>query len=256
MAMEGEYPKYVKPGDKPFDPVKLAAWTEDIACKESTRRYTDFYCTGVYGGISTGYAVGCCLRCIFCWVDFSRDYPERFGRFCSPEAALEQLFRNAKNKKVKKMRISGGEPTLGRGHLLGLLDLIEGMDYLFILETNGILLGADEGYVQRLIKYKNVHVRVSLKAGTPEGFERRTGAKGDFYELPYQAIRYLMKEKLSFHVAAMSDPRLMPYQEREGMLKKLKEMGYQDFLEEEVCDPYHHTIYRLREAGLKIFHRE
>ncbi|MFZ6017123.1 MAG: radical SAM protein [Nitrospirota bacterium] len=247
-----EYPRYVRAGLELFDPIALASWTEDIVCKDSMRRYTDFYCTGVYGGISTGYTVGCCLRCIFCWVDFSRDFPEKFGRFYSPESAFEQLLSNAKKEKVKKLRISGGEPTLCQDHLLRLLDLIEETDYLFILETNGILFGADEGYVEKLTKYKNIHLRVSLKAGTPEGFERRTGAKGEFYELPYQTIRNLMEKKISFHVAAMSDPRLMPFEERAAMLKRLNEMGYRDFIEEETCDPYHHTIYRLKEAGLTI----
>lgn len=253
--MEEEYPRFVKPGFKLFDPVDLASTTEDIVCQNSKRLYTEFYCTGVYGGISTGYVVGCCLRCIFCWVDFSRDFPEKFGSFYSPENAFEQLLKNAKKEKVKKMRISGGEPTLCRGHLLGLLDLVEGTGYLFILETNGILFGADKGYIERVTEYTNIHVRVSLKAGTPEGFQRRTGAKGDCYELPYHAIRYLMMEKVSFHVAAMSDPRLMPPEEKAAMVKKLNEIGYRDFLEEETCDPYPHTIYRLKEAGFPIVNK-
>jgi len=254
--MEEEYPRILKPGFTPFDPVELASRTEQIVCRNSMRLYTDFYCTGVYGGISTGYIVGCCLRCVFCWVDFSRDYPEKFGSFYAPEDAFERLLKNAKREKVKKMRISGGEPTLCREHLLRLLDLIEGTDCFFILETNGILFGAERGYVEALKKYTNIHVRVSLKAGMPEGFQRRTGAKGDFYELPYHSIRYLMEEKISFHVAAMSDPRLMPSEEREIMLKKLKELGYKDFFEEETCDPYPHTIHRLREAGFSIFKKE
>jgi uncharacterized Fe-S cluster-containing radical SAM superfamily protein len=251
--MKEGYPRHVKPDHKPFDPLQLGASTEGIVCKDSMRKYTDFYCTGVYGGISTGYVVGCCLRCVFCWVDFSRDYPEKYGRFYTPENAFEQLLRNARKNRVKRMRISGGEPTLCRDHLLGLLDLTEGTDYLFILETNGMFLGADEGYVKELTKYTNIRVRLSLKAGTPEGFQRRTGAKGDSYELPYKAIRYLIKEEIPFHVAAMSDQRLMPSEERAVMIGKLKEIGYRDFLEEETCDPYPHTIYRVKEAGLPIF---
>jgi uncharacterized Fe-S cluster-containing radical SAM superfamily protein len=255
MTNEG-YLSFFKPGCKPFDPLALASQTEDIVCKDSSRRYTKFYCTGVYGGISTGYIAGCCLRCTFCWVDFSREYPWKFGKFYSPQQAFEQLEKNAKKKRVKKMRISGGEPTLCRNHLIGLLDLIQGTDYFFILETNGILFGADEEYIDALAQYNNIHVRVSLKGGTPEGFEKRTGARRDFYELPYHAIRNLMKKKISFHVAAMSDSRLMSPDERNSMLKKLKEVRYGDYLEEESCDPYHHTIYRLKEAGVSIFARE
>jgi uncharacterized Fe-S cluster-containing radical SAM superfamily protein len=248
-----EYPRYLRPGIKPFNPLALCSFTEDIVCKDRMRRYTDFYCTGVYGGISTGYTVGCCLRCIFCWVDLSRDFPEKLGKFYSPEEAFEQLLKNAQEHRIKKMRISGGEPTLCQDHLLGLLDLINETDYLFILETNGILFGKDQGYVKKLTKYSNIHIRVSLKAGTPQGFQKRTGAIGNFYELPYNAIRYLMRERISFHVAAMTDSRLMPSEERAAMLKKLNEIGYKDFLEEEICDPYPHTIYRLKEAGLLIF---
>jgi uncharacterized Fe-S cluster-containing radical SAM superfamily protein len=55
------------------------------------RKYTDFYATGVYGGIATGYTVGCCLRCIFCWVDWSRDYPEKYGEFYTAEEAFTYL---------------------------------------------------------------------------------------------------------------------------------------------------------------------
>ena len=256
MGKKKKYPGCVKPDFEPFDPAALALLTEDIVCKDSMRRYTDFYCTGVYGGISTGYTVGCCLRCIFCWVDFSRDVPDKFGKFYTSEDAFKQLLKNARKERVNKMRISGGEPTLCRNHLLGLLDFIERTDYLFILETNGILFGADEGYVDKLTKYRNIHVRVSIKAGTPEGFQKRTGAIGSFYQLPFDAIKYLMKKKIPFHVAAMSDPRLMPAEERKGMLKKLKEIGYEDSLEEEICDPYPHTMYRLKEAGVTIFNKD
>ena len=69
------YPGFLKKGFTPFDPLWLARLTEEKVCRGLSRKYTDFYCTGVYGGISTAYAVGCCLRCVFCWVDFSRDFP-------------------------------------------------------------------------------------------------------------------------------------------------------------------------------------
>lgn len=59
--------------------------------------------------------------------------------------------------------------------------------------------------------------------------------------------------KVSFHVAAMSDPRLMPSSERGAMLRRLKESGYKGCLEEEVCDPYRTSIARLREAGFELF---
>lgn len=42
----------VTPDWKAFDPVELAKRTEKIVCKGDRRKYTAFYCTGVYGGIA------------------------------------------------------------------------------------------------------------------------------------------------------------------------------------------------------------
>jgi uncharacterized Fe-S cluster-containing radical SAM superfamily protein len=71
-----EYPAYLTKGFIPYDPIELWRLTEEKVCQGDARKYTDFYCVGVYGGISTGYTVGCCLRCVFCWVNFSRDFPD------------------------------------------------------------------------------------------------------------------------------------------------------------------------------------
>ncbi|MEW6684700.1 MAG: radical SAM protein [Candidatus Edwardsbacteria bacterium] len=244
-----EYPRFLTPTLLPYDPLELVSTTEKIVSKDSQRKYTNFYCTGVYGGISTGYTVGCCLRCIFCWVDFSREFPEDYGEFYSPEEVFKRLTENAQTNKLSKLRISGGEPTLCKNHLLKLLKLIEETDYLFVLETNGILLGANLGYAEALGQYSHFHLRLSLKAGTPESFQKRTGAKGEFFELPFQAIKNLMKNNIDFHLAVMSDPRLMPQEERKVLLQKLKQLGYDDYLEEEICDPYETTITRLKKAA-------
>jgi uncharacterized Fe-S cluster-containing radical SAM superfamily protein len=248
-----EYISYLRKGFKPYDPVELARLTEEKVCRGSSRKYTDFYCTGVYGGISTGYTVGCCLRCVFCWVDFSRDFPDKYGYFYSPEEVAERLILNARRRRLRRLRISGGEPTLCKEHLLSVLDLVEGKGFTFILETNGIPLGYDEDYARELANYRDIHVRVSLKAGTAEGFQERTGAKGEFLELPFKAVERLKREGVSFHVAAMTDPRLMPPAERVEMLLRLRKMGYDGFLEEEICDPYRTSLVRLKEAGFDIF---
>jgi len=249
-----DYPRYITPGFSPFDPIELARTTEEIVCRGASRRYTAFYKVGVYGGISTGYTVGCCLRCVYCWVEWSRDFPERHGEFFTPQQVFQNLVFHAKRKRVSRLRISGGEPTLCKDHLLQVLELVRTTDYLFILETNGILLGYDEEYVKQLARFgRNLHVRVSLKAGSPEGFQRRTGAVGKFYELPFSAIGNLTQTHLDFHVACMSDPRVMPGEERAIMLRKLKEIGYRGFLEEEECDPYPTSMVRLKKAGYRIF---
>ncbi len=252
----GAYPRCITPGFEPFDPILLARETEEIVCRGDARKYTDFYATGVYGGIATGYTCGCCLRCVFCWVDWSRDFPERHGQFFSAEKAFGRLREAAHKFNVKKLRISGAEPTLGKEHLLGLLAHVERSENsLFILETNGMLLGVDRGYVKDLSKFRKAHVRVSLKAGTPEDFSRKTGARPEAFEIPFGAIRNLLDLGVSFHVAAMSrDPRIMGYDERIALARRLRSIGANlvSALEEEIVDPYETTLARLKHAGLKL----
>jgi len=251
-----EYPRYVTPSSPPFDPVELARETERIVSHHNQRKYTGFYATGVYGGIATGYSCGCCLRCVFCWVDWSRDFPEQYGQFYSPQEVFTSLSKVACNHGVKKIRVSGAEPTLGKEHLLGLLEFVETSTFdSFILETNGILFGVDRDYVRKISRFNRHHVRVSLKAGTPESFTKKTGAKPDSFELPFNAIRNLLDYGVSFHVAAMSaDPRIMDRKERESLTLKLADIDPRLALtlEEEVVDPYKTTLARLEHAGLKL----
>lgn len=250
------YQRYLEPGFTAFDPLELAKQTERIVCRGDSRKYTKFYCTRVYRGIATGYTCGCCLRCIFCWVNWSRDFPEKYGTFSSPTEAFENLSRVARKAQISQLRVSGAEPTLGKTHLLALLEKVEASAFrLFILETNGILIGADPDYAKQIARFKKVHTRVSLKAGTPEAFTTKTGANPESFNLPFQGIVNLLEAGASFHVAAMSaDTRIMAKQEREGLLSRLASIhpSLVDNLEEEVVDPYHTTLERLRHAGVKL----
>jgi len=254
-VIEG-YRRFIVPGFTPFDPVELIEQTEKIVCSGNERKYTNFYATGVYGGIATGYTVGCCLRCVFCWVDLSREYPERYGKFYSPEQAFCELSKAAKKYGTAKLRISGAEPTLGKEHLLGLLSLVEESIFkLFILETNGIYFGIDQSYVKEVSKFRKVHVRVSLKAGTPQDFTTKTGARPEAFEIPFNGIRNLIGYGARFHVAAMSaDPRIMSHRERNALLKKLHSIdpSLVKSLEEEVVDPYETTLLRLEKASYQL----
>ncbi|MDI6903726.1 MAG: radical SAM protein [Methanocellales archaeon] len=250
-----KYPRFVTPDTEPFDPIALTRETEKIVCVGSKRKYTNFYATGVYGGIATAYSCGCCLRCTFCWVDWSRDFPEKFGAFYSPEEVFERLANVAHSYGTSKLRISGAEPTLGKEHLLSLLEHVENSPFkLFILETNGILFGVDEDYVAKVARFTKPHVRISLKAGTPEDFTRKTGAIEESFELPFIAIENLLKYDVSFHVAAMTDHRIMSSAERASLVKRLAGIDSRlvTNLEEEVVDPYPTTLKRLEYAGMKL----
>ena len=47
--------------------------------------------------------------------------------------------------------------------MLKLLELVDQSDYTYVLETNGMSLGDDSAYVRELKRFKNLHVRVSMK---------------------------------------------------------------------------------------------
>ena len=269
------YQRFLTPGFKPFNPLALAKKTEKIITRAGPegleRKYTGIYSAPVYRGVATGYAVGCCLRCIYCWANWSRDFPERFGKFYSPKKVAEALFMAAqegitssgwerfRGLRIKNLRLSGCEPTLGKEHLLSTLQYVAESKYrLFILETNGILLGSDRDYVRQLAQFADkLYVRVSLKAATPEGFTQRTGAIGDCYELPFKALTYLFEEGIFSRAAAMTDPEVMPPKERKMLIKKLSKidpvLGRQ--LEEEQIDVYETTASRLRAFANSEFSR-
>lgn len=269
-----EYQRFLTPDFKPYNPLELAQQTEKIITREGLggllRKYINFYSAPVYGGISTGYAVGCCLRCIYCWTNWSRDFPENYGKFYSPKDVAENLIREAKrgirshgwerykNLKIDKLRISGCEPTIGKDHLLKVLEYLSLYNYPFYLETNGILFGHDFDYVKRLAKYSNfIYVRVSFKAAKPEGFTERTGAIGEYFELPFKALRNLLEVGIYTRAAAMTDPNIMGAKERDILIERLDKIDptarYDSTPEEELIGPYNTTHRRLKASSDKEY---
>ncbi len=256
MGRKNGYQRELKPESEPFDPLDLTEQTREIVCDDSSRKYTDFYKVGVYGGIATGYTVGCNLRCFFCWVGPGRDRPEKYGDFYPPKEAAEELKSVALKRGVKKARISGGEPTLCRDHLLEILNYLEEDGTLdsFILETNGVLFGDDQSYVEELQGLELPYVRVSLKAGFPERWEDKTGAKAEYFEFPYQAIEYLWERDLDFHVAAMVDQRITTEEEIREVYRKVEKISkpLAENIEWESIDLYPNTKRRLKTKGIDL----
>jgi uncharacterized Fe-S cluster-containing radical SAM superfamily protein len=103
-------------------------------------------------------------------------------------------------------------------------------------------------------------VRVSIKAATPEGFTQRTGAIGEYYELPFTALKSLLDEGIYAKAAAMTDPKIMPKEERECLIQRLNEIdrnaNYPETLEEEGIDTYDTTIKRLKAFAERAFARK
>ena len=170
------------------------------------RKYYRFRADRWYGGIATADVVGCGMLCKFCWVSESiLERPDSSGQFIAPAVAAQKLLRVAIGRRLVQMRLSGGEPTIGRSHLLSVLTEIEAQRrFRFILETNGILLGADPTYCAELAAFRCLHVRVSLKGSCEDEFEKLTGANGKGYGQQLEALRNLRDAGVSCHPAVMS----------------------------------------------------
>lgn len=185
-----------------FDPVELSEITRNIVCKNNKRKYYRFRASRFYGGIATADCVGCCLRCVFCWAWNVVAKPQEHGRFYSPEEVARKLIAIAEKKKFRQLRISGNEPTICREHLIRVLELIP-EKYLFILETNGILIGSDVTYAEELARFPNLYVRVSLKGTNEEEFSGLTGAIPEGFKMQLKALEYLSKYKVNVHPSCM-----------------------------------------------------
>ena len=170
------------------------------------RRYWRFRFDRWYGGIVTADAVGCGLTCRYCWVsDVVMFKPARVGEFYTPRAVAGILTRMAKKRGLRQLRVSGGEPTIGRQHLLQLLKNLKDVRELnvFILETNGILIGDDSQYAEALSEYDFLHVRVSLKGCNEREFAMLTGAKPEGFAIQLRALENLLQAGVQCHPAVM-----------------------------------------------------
>lgn len=187
-------------GKEGYDPVKLAEEVKKRITKNQgdveLRLYYRFRCDRWYGGIATGDVMGCNLNCVFCWSYSFRNRYDR-GFYLSPREAFRRLRDLQSRRGLRRVRLSGGEPTIGRSHLLELLKLYSSYDdTVFVVETNGILIGYDESYAKELARFDNIVVRVSFKGVEESEFHRLTGAKPEAFELQFRALENLMNAGL------------------------------------------------------------
>lgn len=234
-----------------YDALELSEVVRKEVCKyeggKFLAKYYRFRATRFYGGCATADISGCNLRCGYCWS--SNVVWRNLGRFYEPELVARRLNEIARRNGFKYCRISGGEPTICGGHLLEVLKRID-RDLTFILETNGILLGADESFVKRLREFPNLYVRVSLKGANEEMFSKVTKAKPENFELQLAALRHLKRWKISFHPAILID--LYTQELLEELKKRLAEIDetIPATLEYEFLIKFPHVIRRMREYGL------
>lgn len=234
-----------------YDPVQLAAATEKVVVAGNRRKYAQLARPlRFYGGTSSATEVGCNLRCVFCFSDRPVRKPGSTGKFYTPKQVFDALDASAKKHGHKLISASASEGTLGRQHLFELLDLVEQSAYVYVLETNGMTLGDEPEFAAQLARYRNLHVRVSIKGTNADEYAKLTGAIPESYELPYRALRHLIDAGVSCNACitvSFSDDAGIKAAERRlyaihpGLLKSL---------EREHITLFPKVAKRLRDAGI------
>ncbi len=243
----------------PFDPVRFAKIVEEsvsrIRLGVVERRYARFRGDRWYGGIATGDVVGCNLRCVFCWASTMRDHLKCKGFYCSPRKAYGRLVGIASSRGFFKVRLSGGEPTIAWEHAKSVAELIVKAGLRFVLETNGILIGARPEIAQDIAEMEGVVVRVSIKAANPKTFEKLTGARREFFWMQLKALENLLEAGLvpgeEFYPAIMlsfNDDREISWLE-----EKIASIDpvLVEYVDREYVIMYPRVRRQLEEAGIK-----
>ncbi len=194
-----------------YDPLKRAEEIHRVVARTKggleERLYFRFRGGKWYGGVASADVIGCNLSCKFCWAWYFKDSPKK-GSWHSYVEAGEKLVSIASRGGYEYVRLTGGEPTIAWDHLVKLIDYVTSRGYRFIVETNGILIGACEKLSEELSKYRSrILVRVSFKGVTPQEFSFLTGASGSSWHLQLNALRNLLRSGLkpieNFYAAAM-----------------------------------------------------
>ena len=237
---------------KGYDPIKLTEKMESIVVDGNMRKYAKLSRPlRFYGGTTSAVEVGCNLRCKFCFSDKPVFRPQSTGKFYTPQQVFNALAKGAKRYGHKLISASASEGTLGRRHLFELLDLVEESEYVYILETNGMTLGDDKAFAEKLAPYKNLHVRVSIKGTSQEEYHELTDAIPQSYELPFKGLKYLIDAGVSCNACVM-----ISFSDAKG-IKRVEEKLYSvhpgllKSLEKEHITPFPKVAQRLAKNGLK-----
>lgn len=193
----------------PFDMLEKAKETEGIVCSDNQRKYFRFRYQSQWWSPCVADASGCCLSCAYCWnVNRNKTLP---GTFRSPEYVAKKLNsmpdKHREDWNRRYMRTGGCEPVLGEkslSHLIEVLKLLECEK--FLLETNGMMLGHDLSFFDRLEPFKDILlVRITAKAHNPERFEKITGVYQKYFWNPIKAIHEAGARGFDCELAYMPD---------------------------------------------------
>jgi uncharacterized Fe-S cluster-containing radical SAM superfamily protein len=230
----------------PFDPIERAKETEAIVMQDGKRKYYRFRASHHYGGIVTADAVGCPFLCAYCWNYGRNESPEKFGEFWSAGDVVEKLTSIARRKTIRLFRVSGAEPVLGTASFDHLLQVVHAGR--FIIETNGLILGARPDMAEQLVGL-SVAVRISIKGWDGQSFERVSGAQREFFRYPLIALKTLIGAGIDAWPAVMGD--LFGTGGTRRLAALMEGMGIRTRIETEYLERYPFVVSNLRQRGLE-----
>jgi len=238
----------------PFDALQRSAEAERLVMSGEKRLYSKFRAAPYYGGIATADAVGCSFLCAFCWNYRRNEDPAHGGKFFSPQDVADELLAIARRRSLTRFRVTGSEPILGDGsfdHLLKVMGLVLDAEprSSFILETNGLMLGAHQDWARRLTRPR-VLVRLAVKGVDPESFERITGARKEFFRYPLLALRNLEEAEAKAWPALMED--LFSAAQVKTLENTLRDEGILSELELETLERYPSVLENLKRRGVSF----
>lgn len=136
----------------------------------------------------------CNLRCKFCYMAGLRK-PE-------PDMPIKKLFNiinQLEETGCLDLTLLGGEPLI-RDDFVELYKYIKKKGLLVVILTNGTLITSE---IANCFKgYPPTHLRISIYAGSNEGYEKISGSKGIFSKLE-ESLKILKKEGVKFVLQAL-----------------------------------------------------
>lgn len=233
-----------------FDPFERAEEVSRIVSSGIRRKYYRIRYSKQYFGEVTADCLGCLLDCAFCWSYNANRRAAIIGKFYSPEELLEEISKKMKKHTVR-VRLSGGEPFLNPDHVSRFVKIFfeRFPDKLLIIETNGLMIARNPQILRNFRNLENLEIRLSIKACTPEIFEKVTGARSDYFYYQLRAAELLLESRVNSYIAVVYD--FCTPQAFDEFVRILGKMGW-DWLEIERIIPYEFAIKRLRERGLSL----
>ncbi|MCX8184242.1 MAG: radical SAM protein [Sulfolobales archaeon] len=244
-----------------YNPLDLAKSIEPRVHIEKNgvtyRKYFRFRVDRWYGGIVTGDVVGCNLRCKFCWAWYFTWESLSKGYFYSADEAALKLVELTRKSGYRRVRLSGGEPTLGFKHLLEVVNEVLARDLAFTLETNGLVFGYYREYSEAISKFRKrgIEIRVSVKGTNPHEFFELTGADPKFWYVQIDALRNLIEVGLE-PIREVYPAVMLSMSGEEGLKKFISTLRsihteLPELVDEEYIILYRHVKELMKRTGLK-----